>query len=77
MTLNPNESLPGVLRGAIKQVNGLHGTRCNLAHPGSPAATVLMLRCHGYEVNYWVLADSVLMLDTSRGYWRCRTTGKP
>lgn len=56
-------TLAELLAHGIKTVTSLHDGTCDLNHPGSPSATVIMLR-HTHEVLEWlVLADSVLVLD--------------
>ncbi|MFG1697472.1 protein phosphatase 2C domain-containing protein [Nonomuraea sp. NPDC049309] len=64
MTQKPNETLPELLAGEIKAVAGLHEDTCDLAHPGSPSATVVMLRRTDDALEWLVLADSSLILDT-------------
>jgi hypothetical protein len=45
-------------------VADLHRDTCDLQHPGSPSETVAALRQRGDELDFLVLADSVLVLDT-------------
>lgn len=56
--------LAEILAHGIKTVATLHEATCDLSHPGSPSATVVMLRHAGDAVDWLVLADSVLILDT-------------
>ncbi|MFI6604036.1 integrase [Nonomuraea sp. NPDC050536] len=56
-------SLPDVLAQGIKAVSSLHDGTCDLSHPGSPSATVVMLRRTTDALEWLVLADSVLVLD--------------
>jgi hypothetical protein len=56
--------LPEVLAAGIETVSALHSSTCDLAHPGSPSATVLLLRRAAGALHWLVLADSVLVLDT-------------
>jgi hypothetical protein len=56
-------SLPEALGRCIERVNGLHGDRCDLGHPGTPSATVVVVRRRGNRVEHLVLGDSVLLLD--------------
>ncbi|MEU6723455.1 integrase [Nonomuraea wenchangensis] len=56
-------ALPELLAGEIKAVAGLHEDTCDLAHPGSPSATVVMLRRTDDALEWLVLADSSLVLD--------------
>lgn len=61
----PDPPLPTALRSAIGRVADLHRDTCDLQHPGSPSATVVVLRQVGDELDYLVLADPVLVLDTA------------
>jgi Protein phosphatase 2C len=63
---DPAHSLVDALAEAIQQVAGLH-PGCDLKHPGTPSATMVMLRAHGEEAAYLALADAVLLLDTKDG----------
>jgi hypothetical protein len=62
---DPTRPLAEALAGAIRQVADLH-PGCDLSHPGTPSATVLLLRALGERADYLVLADAV-MLDTRHG----------
>ncbi|WP_084964577.1 protein phosphatase 2C domain-containing protein [Thermoactinospora rubra] len=55
--------LPELLAEGIKTVASLHDGTCDLTHPGSPSATVIMLRRTADALDWLVLADSVLILD--------------
>jgi protein phosphatase 2C-like protein len=54
--------LDKVLSQAIEQVRMLHADSCDLSHPASPSATVLIVRQAGKLIEYLVLGDSVLLL---------------
>ncbi|MGW7481541.1 protein phosphatase 2C domain-containing protein [Nonomuraea muscovyensis] len=56
-------TLTELLAEGIKTVSSLHDGTCDLAHPGSPSATVIMLRRTDDALEWLVLADSVLILD--------------
>jgi hypothetical protein len=56
-------TLTELLAEGIKTVSSLHDGTCDLAHPGSPSATVIMLRHTDDALEWLVLADSVLLLD--------------
>ena len=56
--------LTDLLYLAIQGVAHLHRHECDLSHPGSPSATVLVARQNAGELDYLVLADSVLVLET-------------
>ncbi|HEY3682906.1 MAG TPA: protein phosphatase 2C domain-containing protein [Streptosporangiaceae bacterium] len=55
--------LADALGDAIAHVRSLHADTCDLAHPGSPSATVIAVRVRAGVLSYLVLADSVLVLD--------------
>jgi len=59
----PTEPLQPLLASAIEAVRGDHGGGCDLNHPGTPAASVAMLRDLGGRVEYLVLADVIAVLD--------------
>lgn len=50
------------LRAAISGVADLHRDTCDLSHPGTPSATVIVTSVRGSALDYLVLADSVLLL---------------
>lgn len=56
-------TLAEALAESIKTVSSMHQGTCDLDHPGSPSATVVMLRHTGDTLQWLVLADSVLLLD--------------
>lgn len=60
----PDVNLADCLADAIKALANRHSDTCNIAHPGHPSATVIMVceRPHGFE--YLVLADSTLVIET-------------
>lgn len=55
-------NLRQTLADGIEHVAGMHRSTCDLAHPGSPSATVLMLRQTVDSLEYLVLADSAFVL---------------
>lgn len=57
-------ALRGLLADSIDAVAGRHGRSCDLRHPATPAATIVALRARAETVEYLVLADSTLLLDT-------------
>ncbi|MEU6424417.1 integrase [Microbispora sp. NPDC046973] len=56
--------LPELLAQGIKHVTSLHDFTCDLTHGGSPSATVIMLRQAADHLDWLVLGDSTLILDT-------------
>src|SRR5690606_200196 len=67
LTAQPGADLAGVLEEAIIAVRSRHGDTCDVDHPGTPSSTVILLQEHADQVHYLVLADSVLLLDTTDG----------
>ncbi len=59
----PAAALMGNLAAAILAVRADHEGRCDLDHPGTPSATVCLLRPSGDQVDYLVLCDSPLVVD--------------
>ncbi|MEO3779113.1 hypothetical protein ABGB16_20140 [Micromonospora sp. B11E3] len=59
----PAATLMSSLAAAILAVRADHGGGCDLDHPGTPSATVCLLRESGDEVDWLVLCDSPLVLD--------------
>jgi hypothetical protein len=55
-------TLAGCLDYSIHSVARRHKDVCDLAHPGSPSATVIIVRINGGMLDYLVLADSVLLM---------------
>jgi hypothetical protein len=58
-------NLADVLAGAISDVAESHRTTCDLDHPGTPSATVIVLRERNDELDYLVLADSTLVFEAT------------
>lgn len=59
-------SLPDLLAEAIDETSALHADMCDLSHPGTPAATVAILRSFGH-LGYLVLSDSAVVVDGADG----------
>jgi hypothetical protein len=66
LAADPSRSLADALAEAIRQVADLH-PGCDLTHPGTPSATVVLLRALEERANYLALADATLLLDTADG----------
>jgi len=64
---SPDLDLVESLRTAIADVAAVHADTCDLAHPGTPSATVTMVRVRDAELEYLALADSVLVLEHDSG----------
>jgi hypothetical protein len=60
---SPAAPLAELLAGAISSVRDDHGGTCDLSHPGTPAATVCLVREARERLDYLVLCDSPLVLD--------------
>ena len=60
---DPDRPLHAVLADGIRETASLHADPCHLEDdPGTPSATVVMVRVAGDRLEYLVLADSVLLL---------------
>ncbi|GAA4182630.1 hypothetical protein GCM10022252_08830 [Streptosporangium oxazolinicum] len=57
------DSLTAILAAGIEATASMHDFCCDLSHPGSPSATVVMLRRTANVLDWLVLADSVLVFD--------------
>ena len=66
LAAEPANSPADALAEAIRQVAGLH-PGCDLTHPGTPSATLVLLRVLDERTDYLALADAVLLLDTTDG----------
>lgn len=55
--------LKSCLASAIKDVATLHDDTCDLTNPGTPQSTVAAVRVQDSELEWLVLADSVIVLD--------------
>ncbi len=65
MMRDDDSDLRECLAVSIAEVRSLHADTCDLAHPGSPSATVVAVKVQQDALDYLVLADSVLVLDLS------------
>ncbi|WP_368860223.1 hypothetical protein [Streptomyces sp. M2CJ-2] len=63
----PNVSLPDGLAIALERVAALH-PECDLANPGTPSATVAVLRQRHEVLDHLVLADSPVVFEGSEGH---------
>jgi hypothetical protein len=55
------------LAQAITAVAALHADTCDLSHPGSPSATVAILREQPDAIDYLVLGDTTILLEEPTG----------
>ncbi|HTJ72662.1 MAG TPA: hypothetical protein VL551_34305 [Actinospica sp.] len=62
-----DSELTHALSSAIAEVAASHQATCDLAHPGTPSATVVILRERSEHLDYLVLADSTLVLAGLHG----------
>lgn len=63
----PERPLASALADALKRVAGLH-PECDLSNPGTPSATVAVLRQRHGALDHLVLADSPIVFDGPHGY---------
>ncbi|MEV6508892.1 protein phosphatase 2C domain-containing protein [Streptomyces sp. NPDC051642] len=59
--------LPEILSRAILRTAEAHATTCDLSHPRTPQATVVLARWSPHEVEYLVLSDSALLAESPAG----------
>ncbi|MEV0178379.1 protein phosphatase 2C domain-containing protein [Streptomyces sp. NPDC050625] len=60
-------TLPEILSAAIARTAETHATTCDLSHPRTPQATVVLARWSTDTVEYLVLSDSALLLESPDG----------
>lgn len=63
-----NTPLPDLLARSLTALPDRHGPDCDLGNPDSPSTTVALLREHDHQLDYLVLCDSSIVLDTVDGY---------
>ncbi|MFD9460554.1 hypothetical protein [Streptomyces sp. NPDC060027] len=64
---DPETTLTAGLAGALEGVAALH-PECDLGNPGTPSATVAILRQRGGSFDHLVLADSPIVLEGHQGF---------
>jgi hypothetical protein len=67
LTTEVDHSPSDSLAQAITDVAALHADTCDLSHPGSPSATVAILREQPDAVDYLVLGDTTILLEEPTG----------
>ncbi|GAA1245469.1 protein phosphatase 2C domain-containing protein [Kitasatospora nipponensis] len=77
LTDRPDRDIAECLADAIAETAALHGARCDLAHPNTPAAMVVAARRHGGSLEYLVLGDSLLVLEPKNGVPRVLGDNQP
>lgn len=60
-------TLPEILSRAILRTADAHVATCDLSHPRTPQATVVMTRWSEESLEYLVLSDSTLLLQSPNG----------
>lgn len=66
MATDRDTRLIDALAGAIERTAAQH-SKCNLSHPGTPSAAVAVVRVSHETVQYLVLGDVTVVVDTSDG----------
>lgn len=64
LTLDPDRAITDCVAEAIKTFAEHHGETCDIGDACHPSATVVALRERAEDVEYFVLGDSTLVLDT-------------
>lgn len=62
----PEIRLVAAVAAAIDAVAARHRDTCDLAHPAGPSTTLAVLRERDRQVDYLLLADSVILLERAR-----------
>ncbi|MBV2353233.1 protein phosphatase 2C domain-containing protein [Streptomyces sp. J2-1] len=60
-------TLPEILRRALERTAAAHADTCDLSHPRTPQATVVLARWSAEAVEYLVLSDSTLLVRAPDG----------
>ncbi|MER5831005.1 protein phosphatase 2C domain-containing protein [Streptomyces sp. NPDC002130] len=63
----PDAPLVDALSRAIARTSEAHAATCDLSHPRTPQATVIVARWNPDRVEYLVLSDSALLLESPDG----------
>jgi hypothetical protein len=63
ITTEPSLPLAGALAESISSVRARHEGTCDLAHPSTPAATVIAVRSSPDGIHYLALSDSTIAAD--------------
>jgi hypothetical protein len=63
----PETGLPEILSEAIRTTAAAHAHSCDPGHPGTPSATVVMLHNRATAIDWLVLGDATLVLETVAG----------
>jgi hypothetical protein len=63
----PDVPLTEVLSRAISRTAAAHAETCDLSHPRTPQATVVVARWSPEQVDHLVLSDSALLVESSEG----------
>jgi len=66
-TAKPESGLAEILSEAIRATAAAHTHTCDPEHPGTPSATVVMLRDRESTLDWLVLGDATLVLETVAG----------
>ncbi|MGW0881010.1 hypothetical protein [Streptomyces sp. NPDC002671] len=68
LTLSSRDmTLSEILSGAIRRTADAHADTCDLSHPLTPQATVVLARWSAETLEYLVLSDSALLLRSPEG----------
>ncbi|MFJ3232706.1 protein phosphatase 2C domain-containing protein [Streptomyces sp. NPDC086787] len=64
---NLDLTLPDILSTAIARTAAAHASTCDLSHPRTPQATIVVARWSAESVEHLVLSDSALLLESPEG----------
>jgi hypothetical protein len=67
LTTEPGPSLADGLAASITSLAARHAATCDVTHPGHPSATVALLRETPEALEYLVLADATVAIETRSG----------
>ena len=63
----PDVPLPETLSRALTRTSASHAHTCDLSHPRTPQATVVVARWSAESMEYLVLSDSALLVESPSG----------
>lgn len=67
LSRDDGRDLADILATVIGEIAADHRGTCDITHPSSPQATVVIVRAHRGRLDHLLLADSFLVLDQVRG----------
>lgn len=67
MLADPGMDLQTILAAGIERVSQSHAATCDITDPGTPSATIIMMRVADGDLEWLVLGDSSLIIERAGG----------